>query len=253
MVKVTLVDGNNYFRRLMEARSDPLRAIYSYSIHLTEPMIWVWDGAGASAARRKIFPGYKVGREKPDPSFYEFQDLAKEIIKLSEAVSIEVPEFEADDVIASIVRNNPDAEFHINTTDGDMHQLACDRVTTEIAKPKEAPEWVRLMKTFVGDPSDKIPGAKGFGAGTWGKLVEEHKKLLELYITDDDEIYMLSNLPATRAVLNWLDQSGNCETLRDFYQIVGFYDVSDDLIAKHSVAGNRQPLVVNQILEDLFQ
>ena len=58
MTTVTLVDGNNYFRRLMEARSDPLRAIYAYSIHLTEPMIWVWDGAGASAARRKIFPGY---------------------------------------------------------------------------------------------------------------------------------------------------------------------------------------------------
>ena len=253
MTTVTLVDGNNYFRRLMEARSDPLRAIYAYSIHLTEPMIWVWDGAGASAARRKIFPGYKVGREKPDPSFYQFQDLAKEIIKLSDAVSIEVPEFEADDVIAAIVRANPEAQFHINTTDGDMGQLVCSRVTTEIAKLVEEPRWIRLYKTFVGDSSDKIPGAKGFGKGTWEKLTKEDKHYLKIYISRGDIRPKDGDFPIPKGVTNWLNSEENWRTLYDFYKIVGFYTVSDELIAKHSVAGNRQPLVVNKILEDLFQ
>ena len=251
---VTLVDGNNYFRRIIEARSSPLRAVFSYSMYLPThtPMIWIWDGAGAVAARRKIFPGYKLNRKKPDPSFYEFQDLAKEIIKLSEAVSIEVPEFEADDVIATIVRTNPKVEFHINTNDGDMGQLIRSGVTTDIQKLKEDPKWLRLYKTFVGDPSDKIPGAKGFGDGTWKKLKEDHKYKLLKYIKSSDPA-LLNDIPIGRAGMNWLFSPKNLEQICKFYSIIGFLNVSEKLIAKHSVAGKRKPLVVNQILEDLFQ
>jgi len=80
---------------------------------------------------------------------------------------IRVKGWEADDVIATLVRSEPNEQFIIESTDVDFMQLPNVRIAREKPAPVE-PQYMRLYKTLVGDPSDNIGGLKGFGKGAWG-------------------------------------------------------------------------------------
>jgi hypothetical protein len=255
VTRVTLIDGNNLFRRTLAVKARAVRFLYQRSLHPLEPTIWVWDGEGAIMMRRRLYAGYKVNRQKhpPDPSVHAHMDLLRSVMPLSGCLSVRVPGFEADDVIAKIVQSHPDTDFFIETNDADLGQLVRPGITTVIAKLPAEPEWIRLYKACVGDPSDNIGGLKGFGQKGWEALSIADRMVLRDFAQSPSwyDIRPLINLPAK--ITNLLLDHDTWKNWQILYRIVGFIDVPDKLIQEHTITGRPNFPVVDKILKDILQ
>ena len=86
--------------------------------------IWVFDGPRNTETRRKIYPAYKGNRKPARDDIYLGLQFTKELMKLMGLVVIEVPGFEADDVIATLTKQNAGKlPIHIDTIDYDLRFL----------------------------------------------------------------------------------------------------------------------------------
>lgn len=144
-------------------------------------VLGVWDGLGAKMYRQVHLPQYKVGRDK-NPAVHEQLGLARDMVaqrlKNVGITTTWVKAREADDVIAYLVRELRDMPNFVSTVDGDLCVLV-DPNTHVWRKGKlnENPygafahKHITLYKALVGDTSDGIPGAKGFGDAAFVKLV----------------------------------------------------------------------------------
>jgi DNA polymerase-1 len=137
--------------------------------------------------RNEIYKEYKANRDAtPEDLSVQFP-LVKELIDAHGIQRIEIPGFEADDVIATLATHAPDdVAVSIISTDKDLMQLCTDRVELVDgiknrrfgpAEVKEKfgvpPEQMLDLRALVGDPSDNIPGVKGIGVKGAAKLMEE--------------------------------------------------------------------------------
>lgn len=219
-----LIDGNNYLRRTLDSDLTGLvpRNIFA-NAKATD--LWVWDAPDGNARRRSIYPEYKMGRPKTPDDIRATVQFVKDLLVHTSAMQITVPGYEADDVIATFAKSMKDV--HIVSNDSDYLALGvpCDAKSI----PGVEPKYVRLYKTLVGDTADNIPGIKGFGA----------KKFQDcsMHLWDD---YFRGMIPwvATGEFCR-ADQmiEENIETVRTFYQVVGFFDVPLDLIQQHLSVG----------------
>ncbi len=110
---------------------------------------------------------------------------------------LEVPGFEADDLIAALARRAPDAGFKVEvaSSDKDLFQLVEDGrvavwhpvkemlldakgVTEEFGVP---PNRVLDVLALMGDSSDNIPGVKGIGEKSARELVLAYGSLEDIY------------------------------------------------------------------------
>lgn len=153
--------------------------------------------------RHKIFSDYKAQRP-PMPEELRAQiPLIEELVESFNAPLIQLPGYEADDVIGTITAHAPeDVHCYIITTDRDALQLVNEQVTV-VAPNRRAnkmftPELVEHemgvgaelvpdLKALMGDASDNIPGIHLVGPKTavrwlttYGSLdaVLEHSHLL---------------------------------------------------------------------------
>lgn len=150
--------------------------------------------------RHKEFEAYKAGRKKAD------EDLVSQIIKAREIFEafgipvLEIPGFEADDIIGTLTREAKEIKMEslVVTGDQDTLQLA-DSFTkifmlrkgikdTVIMGPEEIKEKygfdpVQMIdyKALRGDPSDNIPGVPGIGEKTATQLIQEYGTLEKIY------------------------------------------------------------------------
>ena len=136
-------------------------------------VVLVWDGINAKAVRRSHLAQYKEGRDKA-PEVSEQLNIARDRITQSALHLgmhvVQQKNYEADDVLgylAKHLRTEPNA---ICTSDGDLSVLVDDNTSVwrlgELNVNPCGPfphKYIRLYKSLVGDTSDKIPGAKGFG------------------------------------------------------------------------------------------
>lgn len=144
-----------------------------------------WDHAMTSF-RNAIWPEYKAGRvEAPE-------DLAPQLplcARVTEALGIPLyaaPDFEADDVIATLTRRllARGAEVVIVTADKDLGALVCERVSLFDLKSEalQGPPEIRARMgvpaervteylALVGDAVDNVPGVSGIGAKTGAALL----------------------------------------------------------------------------------
>ncbi len=137
--------------------------------------------------RNQLYAEYKANRDAtPEDLSVQFP-VVRELIDAFRVQQLTVPGFEADDVIATLVRGAPDdVAVSIISTDKDLMQLCSDRV--ELVDgikdrrygPAEVeekfgvpPEQMLDLRALVGDPSDNIPGVKGIGVKGAAKLIEE--------------------------------------------------------------------------------
>src|SRR5687767_12658984 len=146
--------------------------------------------------RREIFSAYKATRDAQPEELSQQIPLARELAAAWRIPLLEVPGWEADDVIATLVAEAPpDVEVVIVSTDKDLMQLASDRVVLlDTMKDKRIgpaeveerfgvpPAQLLDVRALVGDHSDNIPGVRGIGEKgaaellrTWGSL----ERLLE--------------------------------------------------------------------------
>ena len=110
--------------------------------------------------------------------------------------SLRVEGYEADDIIASFIKNNPqdDLQIKVVTHDKDLYQLISPRVSIYSPAKKELydrdgcyekygvyPEQVRDFLALTGDSADNIPGVKGIGDKGAKKLLDEFGSIENLY------------------------------------------------------------------------
>ena len=137
-----------------------------------------WDSLEHPTYRHEAFAGYQAGREFDD-ALLEQLDLAPELVGAMGFVCAKAPGYEADDFLAAAVASSKGPVL-VATSDRDAFQLVSDRVTVlkplrgiskieridpaEVrarygVEPEQVPDFIALR----GDPSDRIPGARGVG------------------------------------------------------------------------------------------
>ena len=136
----------------------------------------VKDGKSCKAMRREFLPGYCV-RDKRAPewleSFLKAQDMAVDTILKYGGISVHKDGIEADDIMAALA-DKTDAIIW----SGDKDMLAAGDVfyQGEINPDKFfgiERHHIVVYKSLVGDNSDKIPGAKGYGERAFINMIAE--------------------------------------------------------------------------------
>jgi DNA polymerase-1 len=154
-----------------------------------------WDTLFVPTYRHEALSGYQAGREF-DPELLEQLDLAPGLLEAAGIVCAKVAGYEADDFLAAAVASERKRKGRslVATSDRDAFQLVADDVTilqpvrgvSELARidpaqvrerygvePAQVPDFIALR----GDPSDKIPGARGVGAKTAAALLGQYGSL----------------------------------------------------------------------------
>lgn len=197
-----LVDGSSFIFRAFYAlppltRPDgtPVGAVLGFTNMLTRLLnemhahkIAVVFDTSRKTFRNDIYPEYKANRgETPEDLIPQFP-LIREACKAFDIPMVEKEGFEADDLIATYVRQ---AQTHnmktiIVSSDKDLMQLVDDntllydhmknsfinaeRVEEKFGVP---PEKVAYILALAGDSSDNVPGVPSIGPKTAAQLIQE--------------------------------------------------------------------------------
>lgn len=145
--------------------------------------------------RNKIYPDYKAHRPPaPDDLIPQFS-LIREAVRAFDLPCLEQVGFEADDLIATYVRQACErgASATIVSSDKDLMQLVTDCVTMYdtmkdrrigipevIEKFGVPPEKVVEVQALAGDSTDNVPGVPGIGIKTAAQLIVEYGDLEQL-------------------------------------------------------------------------
>lgn len=203
--RVYLVDGSGFIFRAYHAlppltrRRDgmPIGAVSGFCNMLSKLIETTRaDGAVSHLAvifdharktfRQDIYPDYKANREAPPEDLIPQFGLIRDAVRAFNVPAIEKEGFEADDVIATYVRQarQAGAEVVIVSSDKDLMQLVGDGVTMldplkdrpigpDEVKEKfgVGPEKVVDIQALAGDSSDNVPGVPGIGVKTAAELI----------------------------------------------------------------------------------
>lgn len=150
-----------------------------------------FDPAGPTF-RHEAYEQYKAQREETPEAIKLSVPIIKEIIKAYHIPILEVPKYEADDVIGTLATEAglQGIITYMMTPDKDYGQLVSDKVFmyrpkhdkgfevmgVEEIKAKfdiQSPQQVIDMLGLMGDSSDNIPGCPGVGEKTAQKLIKE--------------------------------------------------------------------------------
>ena len=156
--------------------------------------------------RHEAFPEYKAQREETPEAIRFAVPIIKEILAAYRIPVLEVPGFEADDVIGTLAHQADlkGIETFMMTPDKDFGQLVTERVRIyrpAVGKNSEAeilgieevkkkwglqsPLQVIDMLGLMGDAVDNIPGCPGVGEKTAQKLIEEFGSIENLLASTD--------------------------------------------------------------------
>ncbi len=155
-----------------------------------------WDTLTAPTYRHEALEVYQSGREFDD-SLLRQLDLLPELVSALGFAYGKAPGYEADDFLAAAVRSEEKRRAGravVVTSDRDSFQLVSARTTvvtpvrgvSELARigpdevrerygvePDQVPDFIALR----GDPSDRIPGAKGVGPKTAATILKQYGSL----------------------------------------------------------------------------
>jgi DNA polymerase I len=190
-----------------------------------------WDSLDTPTYRHELFAGYQAGREF-DADLLEQLDLLPELVRAFGFAAAKAPGYEADDFLAAAVRKEEKrgGAALVVTSDRDSFQLASDQTTilqptrgvSQLARvgPAEvrdrysvAPEQVPDFIALRGDPSDRMPGARGVGPKTAASLLAQYGTL-EAMLDDGRFAAQAEELRMYRRMAT-LDASAPLPPLRD--------------------------------------
>lgn len=257
MTDITIYDGNNWFRRRIEASQGyVLSECFDEVQYKNGIKIFVWDGFNGLQSRRDIYPEYKMNRMKASEDIYTSMNTFKELLYFTDCFSIQVNGFEADDIIAKLARKYSDQglKVFIESNDADFAQLGLPMARQTF---KVEPKWVILYKVLVGDPSDNIKGVEGFGQGAWDKLTEDQKQtlyaIINCYGNEPDKVVEEKVKDFLRpSVTKWISNQENRKLLSKYNKIINFLPVPDDLIEKNTKKGVNRPDLVYPIFKEIL-
>jgi exodeoxyribonuclease-3 len=205
-----IIDGDSFAHRayhalpktILRTGKRPAGAIFGFANFLLRfyqaeqprAVLVGWDTLDEPTYRNEQFPAYQSGREFDD-ALVEQLDALPELVAACGFANAKAPGYEADDFLAAAVARE---EKRGGTTlvasgDRDTFQLASERTTIlfpvragEVARvtpaevrarygvdPHQVPDFIALR----GDPSDRLPGARGVGAQGAADLLRRHGTL----------------------------------------------------------------------------
>ena len=191
-----VIDGDSFAHRAFHAMPRSIRRANGRPANLltglTSMVLRLWQ----AERPRAVFVGWDTLTVPTYPELLEQLDIAPDLLAASGIVCGKGAGFEADDFLAAAVASERAAggTALVATSDRDAFQLVGDDVTilqpirgvSELARigPAEVlerygvePELVPDFIALRGDPSDKIPGARGVGAKTAASLLQQHATL----------------------------------------------------------------------------
>jgi DNA polymerase I len=199
---LVLVDGSGFIFRAFHAlppmtRPDgtPVNAVFGFTNMLTRLLkehtgshLAVIFDAGRHTFRNRLYDQYKAHRPEPPPELVPQFALVREATRAFGVPAIELPDWEADDLIASYARAATEAggEAVIISSDKDLMQLIRPGVSMQdplkmkpirieevLEKFGVPPEKMVEAQSLMGDSVDNVPGVPGIGPKTAAKLVNE--------------------------------------------------------------------------------
>jgi DNA polymerase-1 len=233
--RVMIIDGLNTFIRswtvnpTMNEDGDHTGGVVGslksigYQIREFNPTrcIVTFDGKGGSKSRKKVYEGYKAGREnrkfRVNRQYMEFLNEEEEQLSMRQQFvwlndvldylpvqTMIYDGIEADDTIAYLTKHTQqdlDGEVVIVSTDKDFLQLVSDKVSVFSPTKKKMytrqvvfdefgiwPENLLLYRTLDGDKSDNIPGIRGCGVKT---LLKRFPELSEDRLITHEEFFKM--------------------------------------------------------------
>lgn len=154
--------------------------------------------------RHEAFEQYKAQREETPEVIRQSVPVIKEIIQAYRIPILEIPYYEADDVIGTVAKQaaSEGFEVYMMTPDKDYGQLVADHIYMyrpkfggdyEVLGVPEVLEKYQLTSTaqvidllgLMGDTADNIPGCPGVGEKTAQKLLAEFGSIENLLANTD--------------------------------------------------------------------
>jgi DNA polymerase-1 len=200
-----VVDGDSFAHRAYHGL--PKSIAHNAVVGFTNMMLRLWDAERPRAVlvgwdsletptyRHQAFPAYQSGREF-DASLLVQLAMLPELCAALGFVVGKAPGYEADDFLAAAVRAEEarGGTVVVASGDRDTYQLASEHTTilfptkgvSEMSRigpaevrerygvePAQVPDFIALR----GDPSDKLPGAKGVGPKGAADLLRQYASL----------------------------------------------------------------------------
>jgi DNA polymerase I len=216
-----------------------------------------WDSLDTPTYRHELFQGYQAGRVFDD-DLLEQLDLLPELVRSFGFAAAKAPGYEADDFLAAAVTDEEKRRGTalVVTSDRDSFQLASEHTTilqptrgvSELARigpdevrerygvePDQVPDFIALR----GDPSDKMPGAKGVGPKTAANLLSQYGTL-EAMLDDGrfgaqaEELRLyrrMATLDASAPLPSLKDQTPQWAEASTFVRDLGLNALADRLAA----------------------
>jgi DNA polymerase-1 len=151
--------------------------------------------------RHEIYPEYKANRDQTPEDIRTAVPYIKQLAEAYNIPVLEVPGYEADDVVGTLARQAGEKGYHTYMVTPDKDYLQLLRENTYLLKPRtrrneiekiglpELPEYFQVREpqqvidvlALWGDASDNIPGAPGIGEKTAKKLINEYGSLEGIY------------------------------------------------------------------------
>lgn len=215
--KIFLIDGHYILFKmyyalskngLTNSKGEDMSAVYGFMKHVSMLLYnhrpshaaIVFDPVGGSF-RNQMYPQYKANRGETPEAIKNAHKPISEIFASIDFPIISIPGFEADDVIGTLSKKfgNKENEVYIVTQDKDYGQLVSENVyllkknnnddSMTVVKPADicdkyginSPEEVIEILTLCGDTADNVPGVKGIGEKTAGKLIKEYGTVKNIY------------------------------------------------------------------------
>ncbi|WP_425383011.1 DNA polymerase I [Spiroplasma endosymbiont of Melieria omissa] len=214
MKKALIIDGNNLLFKayyatayqgvnLHSLQGIPTNAVYAFIRMLTKYLksnnyasVFVAFDAGRKTFRHETLATYKGKRSETPVELIEQFNLVKIFLDLAQIPWGQINNYEADDIIGSIVKNKVASNYQIDimSSDKDLLQLLDNNI--KILNPQKGmsdlkvitistfqseyellPYQVTDLKGLMGDSSDNLPGIKGIGQKTAISLLKKYDTL----------------------------------------------------------------------------
>ena len=154
---------------------------------------------GRTTFRTEIFPDYKAQRDETPPEFISQIPILKNLLAALGITTIEKPNYEADDIIATLATTAQPLGFETLIVTGDRDSLQLVNNTTTVLYPMKGvsvihrftpqavqdkygltPEQYPDFAALRGDPSDNLPSIPKVGEKTATKWIVQHGNLTNL-------------------------------------------------------------------------
>lgn len=212
---IYLIDGSAYIyrafhaiRNLSNSRGMPTNAVYGFARMILKLMeerqpthvVMLFDARGPTF-RHDTYADYKANRPPMPEALSVQQPYIRRLTEAFRIPQLEVPGYEADDLIGTLARQAEAQGFDVVmvTGDKDLLQLVTERATIWDPMKEKINNIDTIRQDFglspaqlidvmglSGDSTDNIPGVPGIGPKTAAELIRTHGSMEALYAHLDE-------------------------------------------------------------------